>query len=155
MSRWDASRRSAGVQARGGRQGTNEATSRLFAVRELLHSALMRQQHLLSILARASRPFVALLVALLVSGAPHAAAAVLHGSEPPCASDCGDEDEQGACPPLCTQGACAKVFPTVVPPEAPLELEQSIEAKPTTPAPPHESLGADGVSTSVFHPPRA
>lgn len=113
----------------------------------------------------ASHAFRLLIVALvtLLSGAPRAMASIAVGSEPRCATPCdGDEREDDAdhdaddsvCPPLCSTGPCAKVFPSV-PTSAFVVLELTLASGAELGITNATEDVPDGVSESVFHPPRA
>lgn len=99
---------------------------------------------------------------VLVSGAPRAVASVAIGGEAPCPTDCdgpgaskGHEDDadEDVCPPLCTSGPCAKVFPTVASASFVEMILTSAGERELAPLGGPEDV-EDGVSGSVFHPPR-
>lgn len=109
--------------------------------------------------SHALRLFVVVLVTLL-SGAPRALASIAVGSEPACPTPCDGEerdesgDDEDVCPPLCSTGPCAKVFPTLA--STKFVVLEAIVAHDEPSLLHHESDDVpDGVAASVFHPPRA
>jgi hypothetical protein len=105
--------------------------------------------------ARAAQVFLALLVAFIVSGAPRAAALAAHDGDLPCATDCGDDDDEGRCAPFCGSGACAKVCPSLPSaPEAPALAGLALVHDAAHIAPGALGSAPDGVADAVFHPPR-
>lgn len=112
-------------------------------------------------LATAALRVLVIVLVTLLSGAPRALASAVVGGEPPCATPCdGDErdeshdDESDVCPPLCSTGPCAKVFPSL-PTTAFVELELTLAASSDFSPMNTTADVPDGVSESVFHPPRA
>lgn len=109
------------------------------------------------IFARGLRVALAVALAVVLSGVPRAWASAVLGSEPPCADcpddDDGDEEGAGVCPPLCSTGACAKVFPTV-PSALFSEGERALAPTLRGGAQDVGEAAPDGVGALVFHPPR-
>jgi hypothetical protein len=104
----------------------------------------------------ALRLIPALLLAFALSGVPHALTTVFEFDDT-CASDCDGSMGSKECPPTCTQGACAKVFATVLFNALPAHRHPSI-APPLAPFPAPESVADPRLSPaldSIFHPPKA
>jgi hypothetical protein len=97
----------------------------------------------------ALRIAVATLLIASVSGAPVFVSSL--GGEEDCSDDC-DRRLGDSCPPFCSDGACAKVFPTIlsapVVAAEPLAVELRVEPEFHTPP---LLLMVGG----IFHPPRA
>lgn len=106
---------------------------------------------------------VVVVLAVLLSGAPRALASVLEGGEPRCATPCAGEKPDSdhekdkaddVCSPICSTGPCAKVFSSIASAMF-MELEVAIEGDRELVLLSRSSATPDGVSGSVFHPPRA
>jgi hypothetical protein len=96
------------------------------------------------------RLLLAVALVAVVSGLPRVAHAVL--VDDCCAEPCDGGADGEQCPPSCTNGTCAKAFPTAVPPRA---GEQAAAA--ADPAQHRISTAAPAlplVPSGVFHPPR-
>ena len=99
-----------------------------------------------------ARAFLSLFVLILLARVPEAVAAVAGIEEAPCAADCGNENQEGQCPPNCNQGACAKISPTLSPPTTAMPLPEAVDqVAVSVPSPLITVLPSGG----VFHPPRA
>lgn len=98
---------------------------------------------------------VALVMALLVSGLPHAIASVAHGGETACQVACPDADDSKTCPPLCSQGTCGKVAPATVAAATPAADVSPVVDDRTAALRTDAVVSPDEFEDSVFHPPRA
>jgi hypothetical protein len=106
-------------------------------------------------LSRLLRFWTGLLMVLLLAQVPQVVSHLL-GAHDDCAGECDGCPGSRPCPPTCTQGACAKVVPTVMPTEvgsvvpAPLIERTAIVVFALPLCPPLAVL-----PRAVFHPPRA
>lgn len=101
-------------------------------------------------LPRLVRAALAVALVALASGVPQVVSAAL--ADDCCAEHCDQQSDGKQCPPNCTSGRCAKVFPTAVAPAPSLLNEANVGGQPQLDGVVAPSLPF--VAHGVFQPPR-